>query len=91
VQRLTEAAIDFVGADAVTATEQSLGGEDFSWMLQQVPGAMGRLGVRTPGVSGFPDIHQSTFAVDEGCIQVGVRLLAGLAVAGAPIADGFFE
>ncbi|HET9873438.1 MAG TPA: amidohydrolase [Propionibacteriaceae bacterium] len=91
VQRLTEAAVDFVGPDAVTATEQSLGGEDFSWMLQQVPGAMGRLGVRTPGVSGFPDIHQSTFAVDERCIQVGVRLLTGLAVAGAPIADGFFE
>ncbi|MCW2805425.1 MAG: hypothetical protein QOF52_2306 [Propionibacteriaceae bacterium] len=87
VRRLAEAARSFVGPDAVTTTEQSLGGEDFSWMLQQVPGAMGRLGVRTPGVSGFPDIHQSTFSVDERCIVVGVRILAGLAAAGAPIAD----
>ena len=49
---------------AVAATEQSLGGEDFSWMLQQVPGALARLGVRTPGQP-CPDIHQPTFMVDE--------------------------
>ena len=34
---------------AIASTEQSLGGEDFAWMLQQVPGALARLGVRTPG------------------------------------------
>jgi amidohydrolase len=87
IRQLTDAALTFVGPHAVTATEQSLGGEDFSWMLQQVPGAMGRLGVRTPGVEKFPDIHQSTFAVDEQCISVGVRLLTGLVAAGAPLAD----
>ncbi len=87
VQRLAEAAETFVGPDAVASTEQSLGGEDFSWMLQQVPGAMGRLGVRPPGVAQVPDIHQSTFNVDERCIAVGVRLLAGLAADGQPIAD----
>ena len=29
-------------------TEQSLGGEDFAWYLDQVPGALARLGVRGP-------------------------------------------
>jgi amidohydrolase len=67
-----------LGADAVTTTEQSLGGEDFSWMLQQVPGALARLGVRTPGKA-CPDIHQPTFVVDEACIPAGLKVLADVA------------
>jgi amidohydrolase len=35
VRRLTRAAEQILGPDAVTITEQSLGGEDFSWMLQE--------------------------------------------------------
>ena len=42
-------------------------------MLQQVPGALARLGVRTPGEP-CPDIHQPTFVVDEACIRVGLRV-----------------
>ena len=63
----------------MTATEQSLGGEDFAWMLRQVPGAMARLGVRPAGQAGAPDIHQPTFDVDEECIRVGVATLAAVA------------
>ena len=44
--------------------EQSLGGEDFSWMLEKVPGAMMRLGTRTPGGRSY-DLHQGDFTVDE--------------------------
>ncbi len=83
VRRLTESAETFLGPTAVEPTEQSLGGEDFSWMLQQVPGAMARLGVRQVGVESFTDIHQPTFTVDESAIEVGVKLLAGVAT-GAP-------
>jgi amidohydrolase len=78
VRRLTRAAEEMLGPDAVTTTEQSLGGEDFSWMLQQVPGALARLGVRTPGEI-CPDIHQPTFVVDEACIPVGLKLLTEVA------------
>ena len=78
VRRLARAAEETVGPDSVTATEQSLGGEDFSWMLQQVPGALGRLGVRTPGEI-CPDIHQPTFVVDERCIPIGLKVLAEVA------------
>ena len=67
-----------LGSQAVAVTEQSLGGEDFSWMLQQVPGALARLGVRTPGQP-CPDIHQPTFMVDEACIAVGLKVLADVA------------
>ena len=78
VRRLTRAAEEMLGPDAVATTEQSLGGEDFSWMLQQVPGALARLGVRTPGQI-CPDIHQPTFVVDEACIPVGLKVLAEVA------------
>ena len=69
------AAATRLSADAVTDTVQSLGGEDFGWFLEKVPGALARLGVRTPG-SPAVDLHQPTFDVDEACIAVGVRLLA---------------
>jgi metal-dependent amidase/aminoacylase/carboxypeptidase family protein len=79
VERLSVAAKAILGKGSVTATEQSLGGEDFSWMLQQVPGALARLGVRPAGADSAPDIHQPTFTVDEGCIPIGVKLLSELA------------
>jgi amidohydrolase len=78
VRRLTRATEEMLGPDAEAVTEQSLGGEDFSWMLQRVPGALARLGVRTPGKI-CPDIHQPTFVVDEACIPVGLKVLTEVA------------
>jgi metal-dependent amidase/aminoacylase/carboxypeptidase family protein len=45
---LRDAMIARRGPESVDGTEQSLGGEDFSWYLERVPGAMARLGVRAP-------------------------------------------
>jgi amidohydrolase len=67
------------GADSVENTEQSLGGEDFSWYLEQVPGAMARLGVRRPGDRRTRDLHQGDFDVDEHAITVGVELFTAAA------------
>ncbi|MQS07307.1 amidohydrolase [Streptomyces sp. IF17] len=73
---LGEAMAARCGAGSVEPTEQSLGGEDFSWYLEHVPGAMARLGVRPPGEAGAVprDIHQGDFDVDESAITVGVEL-----------------
>jgi amidohydrolase len=73
------AAAAVLGADAVTETSQSLGGEDFAWYLHQVPGAMARLGTRTPGALTAGDLHQPTFDIDERAIGAGVRVLAAVA------------
>ncbi len=67
------------GLEAVP-TPQSLGGEDFAWYLASVPGAMARLGTRTPGGPTF-DLHQGDLVVDEGAVAAGARLLAGAVVA----------
>ncbi|MET9444804.1 M20 family metallopeptidase [Streptomyces sp. NPDC006610] len=68
------------GPESVEGTEQSLGGEDFSWYLQQVPGAMARLGVRAPGELTPRDLHQGDFDVDESAIRVGVELFTAAAL-----------
>ncbi|MFD0426900.1 amidohydrolase [Streptomyces parvus] len=68
------------GSYAIEDTEQSLGGEDFSWYLEQVPGAMARLGVRTPGDTRGLDLHRGNFDVDEEAITVGVELFTAAAL-----------
>jgi amidohydrolase len=76
---LEAAARDVLGEGAVTLTEQSLGGEDFAWYLQRVPGAMARLGTRTPGGRTY-DIHQGDLVVDERAVEADALLLARAAV-----------
>ncbi|MFG2594170.1 amidohydrolase [Streptomyces sp. NPDC048438] len=68
------------GSYAIEDTEQSLGGEDFSWYLEKIPGAMARLGVRTPGDTRGLDLHRGNFDVDEEAITVGVELFTAAAL-----------
>lgn len=77
---LRDAMSSRLGPQSIESTEQSLGGEDFSWYLEQVPGAMARLGVRRPGDPVFRDIHQGDFDVDESAITVGVELFTAAAL-----------
>ncbi len=72
------------GTPAVEDTEQSLGGEDFSWYLEHVPGAMARLGVRTPGERHARDLHQGDIDADEHAITVGVELFTAAALLDTP-------
>lgn len=76
---------EVLGIDAVP-TSQSLGGEDFSWYLTRVPGAMARLGTRTPGGRTY-DIHQGDLVVDERAIVIGAKLLAAAAAGGVVKGD----
>lgn len=76
------------GADSVEDTEQSLGGEDFSWYLEHVPGAMARLGVRTPGDTAKRDLHRGDFDVDEAAIGVGVEFFTAAALLDGRSSEG---
>jgi amidohydrolase len=79
-QMFATAASGVLGADAVVPTPQSLGAEDFAWYLTSVPGALARLGTRTPGAPVVRDLHQPTFDVDERAIGTGVRVMAATAL-----------
>jgi amidohydrolase len=69
-----------VGPDAEAPTDQSLGGEDFAWYLEHVPGAMARLGVRPAGVDQAADLHTPGFDPDEEAIAIGAAVLLGCAL-----------
>jgi len=68
-----------LGEAGIVSTTQSLGGEDFGWYLESVPGAMGRLGTRTPGGPTF-DLHQGDLRVDDRAVAIGARVLAHAAL-----------
>ncbi len=70
-----------LGADRVVEAEISMGGEDFAFYLDNVPGAMIRLGTGTPGSEVKYDLHTSNFDVDEKCIGYGVRVMVHTALA----------
>jgi amidohydrolase len=84
---IASAAAAVLGPNAVTETSQSLGGEDFAWYLHLVPGAMARLGTRTPGRLTAGDLHQPTFDIDERAIGIGIRVLVAIAQESRPQAD----
>ena len=80
--RIFEDAIRTLGPDALADTLQSGGGEDFSWYLEQAPGAMARLGVWS-GQGRKYDLHQADLKIDERALAVGVRVLVQLVLEAA--------
>ncbi|BBY17324.1 amidohydrolase [Mycolicibacterium litorale] len=75
--RILMHAIEEIGPDVLADTRQSGGGEDFSWYLEEVPGAMARLGVWS-GRGPQLDLHQPNFDLDERALGVGVRLMVNI-------------
>ncbi|MGD1111284.1 MAG: M20 family metallopeptidase [Mycobacterium sp.] len=75
--RILTHAIEAIGPDVAADTRQSGGGEDFSWYLEEIPGAMARLGVWS-GEGVQLDLHQPTFDLDERALAVGLRVMVNL-------------
>ncbi|MFE6560125.1 amidohydrolase [Nocardioides sp. NPDC057767] len=77
-QILVDTVRDVLGERGAVVSAQSLGGEDFGWYQEQVPGSMFRLGVRTPGGPTY-DLHQGDLRIDERAVGVGAKVLAAAA------------
>lgn len=73
-----QVALDTVGLDAVHERPPELGGEDFSFFLQQAPGCFFEVGVQAPGQPLRPP-HSPHFDVDESVLPLGAAMLAGVA------------
>jgi len=58
-----------------------LGGEDFSFFAQEIPGLYVFLGSRPPNepAEGFPSNHSPRFHIDESILKLGVKTLTHLA------------
>jgi amidohydrolase len=75
-QLLESSARALFGSEGILViAEPSLGAEDFSLYLDQVPGAMFRLGVGYRDRTNAP-LHHPQFEVDEQAITTGVATLA---------------
>lgn len=73
--------LDLFGEGSFRRLEQPImGAEDFSYVLEQVPGAMFFLGVAEEGADwhSCPAIHSPRMKVDETVLPRGAALLAGL-------------
>ncbi len=79
---------DFVAATTRTALgpdrflpvpKPSMGGEDFAYYLQQVPGCFFLVGVEPLDQSSYPSLHQDRYDFTDGAIAVGARMYCELA------------
>ena len=81
--RVTEVAAELLGADASRVmAEPLMGAEDFSYVLEQVPGAMAFLGACPPELDPVtaPGNHSNLVVFDEDALPVGVAVYAAMAL-----------
>jgi hippurate hydrolase len=57
-----------------------MGAEDFSYVLQRVPGAMGFLGMAPPGIPEPAGNHSNRMVIEEASMADGIALYAALAL-----------
>lgn len=67
-----EAAEAVLGPDNLLTTTPTMGGEDFAYFAEQVPGSFARLGASAPGAVNPAGVHTSRLVIDEECMAVGV-------------------
>jgi hippurate hydrolase len=74
-------ATDLLGADAfVDMPAPLMGAEDFSFVLQKLPGAMVVLGVRPTGEGPRAPVHSNRMLLNEDGMQAGIALNAAIAL-----------
>jgi hippurate hydrolase len=74
-----QAAVSTVGKEQVLQlATANMGGEDFSYYLEEVSGCYVRIGGQIPGKEGFP-AHSSRFDFDEAALSAGAAYFATLA------------
>lgn len=68
-----------LGAGNVKTVEPSMGGEDFAYFANQVPGFYFRLGVVKPGTTSG-GLHTPNFRADDSAVPVGMKAMSRLLV-----------
>jgi amidohydrolase len=70
--------VDFLGPESVREAPLEMGGEDFSYFAEKIPGCFFFLGGAPLGKP-KPRHHHPLFDVDERCLPLGAALLAEIA------------
>ena len=51
-----------------------MGGEDFAYYTQEIPGCFSFLGVGNPDMAAIYDVHHPMFKVDEEALSLGTAI-----------------
>jgi amidohydrolase len=80
-ERTLRVAQGLLGAERVLRMPTPvMGAEDWSYVLQQVPGSMAFLGARPPGVEHPAPNHSNRMLIDEPAMVAGIALHAAMAL-----------
>lgn len=71
---------DYLGQENVIDLDLRMTAEDFAYYSQQVPSCFYRLGVKNPKETKTRALHTSQFDVDESAIEIGMGLMAWIAL-----------
>lgn len=79
---LVQACAAGIGAEYETMKAPMMGGEDFSYVLREVPGAMAFIGAAEPGTDPAvnPPLHNTRMTIDEAVMARGVALHCAMAM-----------
>jgi len=72
---------DEFGADSSSESEPIMGGEDFAFYAEQVPGCFVAIGIRNEEVGSTWAVHHPKFKVDESVLPMGAAYHAAFAFA----------
>jgi amidohydrolase len=77
---MREASAAAIGPEVNIESEPLMGAEDFSYVLERVPGAFGMLGVRRREWERPRINHNAAFDMDEDVLPIGAAILAATAL-----------
>lgn len=83
---VADLAAQTLGASRSVEFERTMGAEDFSFMLEQRPGAFFFVGSQSGPATAVAH-HNAKFAIDEDCLEAGVQMMTALALDAPKIAQ----
>jgi IAA-amino acid hydrolase len=75
-----EVGAELLGTGAVVEMPPMMGGEDFAYVLERVPGCFVVLGVGNPAIGADKIVHHPQFVADEAALPIGAAMHAAYAV-----------
>ncbi len=79
-RRVSKSSHAILGLNSVKEIPFFMGGDDFSFFLQEIPGCYFFLGTKKPGSRVIHELHNGRFDIDERAIPLGAGILAHLAL-----------
>jgi len=71
---------ELVGRENVHEIAPNMGGEDFAYYAERVPGCFVGLGIQNPTVGSIYSVHHPKFKMDESVLPIGTALHVGFAL-----------